>query len=166
MKDLVKRLSKNNLMFQIAFLTALTMIISSCEKDALAPESDNAALKKGRAMSAAAPALSDLSIAAIAIDEGFSELVEALSFVDRELDTGLVDLFLNGTDQYTVFAPTNEAFENLYEALGVGDISELDPELVLDVLFYHVTKGRRASNSVVPPREKGRSKHCWAKHLM
>ena len=90
------------------------------------------------------------SIAEVAIGAGFSELVEALSFVDAELDAGLVNLFLNGKDQYTVFAPTNDAFEALYGALGVGDITDLPAELVLDVLFYHVTEGRRASNSVLP----------------
>jgi transforming growth factor-beta-induced protein len=99
----------------------------------------------------AAPPPGEDPIAQIAIDAGFSELVGALVYVDKELGTGLVDLFLNGTDQYTVFAPTNEAFENLYAAQGVGGIENLDAELVLDVLLYHVTEGRRAANSVVPP---------------
>ena len=99
----------------------------------------------------AAPAPGPDSIAEIAIDAGFSELVGALVYVDEELDAGLVDLFLNGTDQYTVFAPTDEAFENLYESLEIDEISDLPPELVLDVLLYHVTEGRRAANSVVPP---------------
>jgi len=93
----------------------------------------------------------DQSIASIAIGAGFTELVGALSYVDDELDAGLVDLFLNGTDQYTVFAPTNDAFLALYEAFEVDEITEIDAGLVLDVLFYHVTEGRRASNSVVPP---------------
>jgi transforming growth factor-beta-induced protein len=99
----------------------------------------------------AAPPPGESSIAEIAIAAGFDELVGALVYVDTELGTGLVDLFLNGTDQYTVFAPTNEAFENLYAAQGVGGIEDLDAELVLAVLLYHVTEGRRAANSVVPP---------------
>jgi uncharacterized surface protein with fasciclin (FAS1) repeats len=98
-----------------------------------------------------APAPGDASIAEIAIGAGFDELVGALVYVDTELGTSLVDLFLTGTDQYTVFAPTNEAFENLYDFLEIDDITELPPELVLDVLLYHVTEGRRAANSVVPP---------------
>jgi uncharacterized surface protein with fasciclin (FAS1) repeats len=98
-----------------------------------------------------APAPGTDSIAQIAIDAGFTELVGALVYVDTELGTGLVDLFLNGTDQYTVSAPTNEAFENLYTTLGIDGISDLPAELVLDVLLYHVTEGRRAANSVVPP---------------
>ena len=100
----------------------------------------------------AAPSPGGESIAEIAIGAGFDELVGALVYVDEELDAGLVDLFLNGTDQYTVFAPTNEAFANLYEVLGedVSGIRDLPAELVLDVLLYHVTEGRRAANSVVP----------------
>jgi uncharacterized surface protein with fasciclin (FAS1) repeats len=99
-----------------------------------------------------APAPGPDSIAEIAIGAGFTELVGALLYVDEELDAGLVDLFLNGTDQYTVFAPTDEAFEGLYDFLGIDEISDLPPELVLDVLLYHVVEGRRAANSVVPPR--------------
>jgi len=99
----------------------------------------------------AAPRKGDLSIAEIAIAAGFDELVGALVYVDEELGAGLVDLFLEGTDQYTVFAPTNDAFEALYEALEIDGITDLPAELVLDVLLYHVTEGRRAANSVVPP---------------
>jgi len=98
-----------------------------------------------------APAPGTESIAAIAIAAGFDELVGALFYVDAELGAGLVDLFLNGRDQYTVFAPTNEAFEELYSLLGIDEITDLPPELVLDVLLYHVVEGRRAANSVVPP---------------
>ena len=99
-----------------------------------------------------APAPGPDSIATIALDAGFTELVGALVYVDEELDTSLVELFSEGTDQYTVFAPTNEAFEDLYDFLGIDKISDLPPELVLDVLLYHVVEGRRAANSVVPPR--------------
>jgi len=104
------------------------------------------------AMPNRAPAPGEDSIAAIAIAaDDFNELVAALVYVDTVLDAGLVDLFLDGTDQFTVFAPTNEAFEDLYGALGINEISDLPAEVVLDVLFYHVTEGRRAANSVVPP---------------
>jgi uncharacterized surface protein with fasciclin (FAS1) repeats len=99
----------------------------------------------------AAPSPGADSIAEIAIGAGFTELVGALVYVDAELDAGLVDLFLNGTDQFTVFAPTNAAFENLYAFLGIDEITDLPAELVLDVLLYHVAEGRRAANSVVPP---------------
>ncbi|MDX1629375.1 MAG: fasciclin domain-containing protein [Fulvivirga sp.] len=35
---------------------------------------------------------------------------------------------------------------------GYKKYSDLPAELVLDVLFYHVTEGRRGSNSVVPKK--------------
>jgi len=93
----------------------------------------------------------DQTIAEIAIEAEFDELVDALAYVDEELDAGLVDTFLNGKRQYSVFAPTDEAFEALYGALEIDGITDLPAELVLDVLLYHVTDGRRAANSVVPP---------------
>jgi uncharacterized surface protein with fasciclin (FAS1) repeats len=101
-------------------------------------------------------------IAAIAIDAGFSELVGALQYVDAELGAGLVDLFLNGREQYTVFAPTNDAFENLYGLLSVvlgasiTEITDVPAAVVLDVLRYHVVEGRRAAVSVVPQRGERR----------
>lgn len=104
------------------------------------------------------PAPGMYPIAQIATEKGFSELVEALAYVDTELDAGLIPLFLEGTDQFTVFAPTNEAFDDLYALLSVvlgapvTDVTDLPAEVVLDVLFYHVAEGRRGANSVVPKR--------------
>ncbi len=100
--------------------------------------------------SKAAPAPGNTPIAGIAVAAGFNELVSALVYVDKELNAGLVNLFANGKDQYTVFAPTDEAFKNLYMALNVDKITDLPATLVLDVLKYHVLEGRRAANSVVP----------------
>jgi uncharacterized surface protein with fasciclin (FAS1) repeats len=106
----------------------------------------------------AAPAPSDQTIADIAIGAGFTELVGALAYVDGELGTNLIELVADGTDQYTVFAPTNAAFQELYGLLSVvlggpvGGITDLPAEIVLDVLLYHVVEGRRAANSVVPAR--------------
>jgi uncharacterized surface protein with fasciclin (FAS1) repeats len=103
-----------------------------------------------------APAPGSLSIAEIAIDAGFDELVAALVYVDQELDAGLVDLFLEGRRQLTVFAPTDQAFEDLYALLSavldaeIDEVTDIPAPIVLDVLLYHVTPGRRAANSVVP----------------
>ncbi len=132
-------------------LGIIAIIAFSCEKDEFRKGPPDG-VPKGGNVNLGAPAPGDASIAAIAIDAGFDELVGALVYVDEELDAGLVDLFLDGTDQYTVFAPTNDAFEALYEALEIDGITDLEPELVLDVLLYHVAEGRRAANSVVPPR--------------
>lgn len=146
----MKTMKMNFKSLALVALVFTAVFAVSCNKEDFAPEqsftTEEVDLKKGRAL---APGTS--SIAQIAIGAGFSELVNALVHVDTELNTSLVDMFMNGTDQYTVFAPTNDAFEALYEFLGVDGITEVDAELVKNVLFYHVTEGRRASNSVVPP---------------
>ena len=121
----------------------------------LAPQLDESSISAARV---ASQAPGEASIAAIAIEGGFTQLVSALAYVDAEVGTGLVDLFLNGTDQYTVFAPSDEAFEDLYGLLSavlgaeIDEITDVPAEVVLDVLLYHVAEGRRGSNSVVPKR--------------
>lgn len=50
--------------------------------------------------------------------------------------------------QYTVFAPTNDAFDGLFAAAAANCI-DLTPELVGSVLRYHVAKGRRDSGQVI-----------------
>jgi len=144
--NLVKKLNLRNLALVGIFAMALFAV--SCDKandDYVPTSSEEMELKAGKAVKK-----SDMSIAEIAIGAGFDSLVVALQYVDTELDAGLVDLFLNGTDQYTVFAPTNDAFVGL---VGEGKISDLPAEIVLDVLLYHVIDGRRAANSVLPKKE-------------
>lgn len=134
----------------------ISMLIVSCQTDSidtsLDQQSKQTSIYETLTTARSGNAPGDTPIAAIAIDAGFNELVNALMYVDSELDAGLVDLFLNGTDQYTVFAPTDDAFFALYDALSVSDITEVDAQLVLNVLLYHVTEGRRSSNSVVPKK--------------
>lgn len=135
----------------IAALSILTLSCDNQEMDEMDVINSSTTSTTETLRSAnSAPKPGDAPIAKIAIDAGFTELVGALSYVDTELNAGLVDLFLNGKDQYTVFAPTNDAFKNLYVALGVEKITDLPPTLVLNVLKYHVVEGRRAANSVVP----------------
>lgn len=140
-------LTKTKSLSIIAILS-FSVFFVSCTKDEIGntSETTDLSLRNG------APAPGKDPIAKIAIDGGFSELVSALSYVDGELNTGLVNLFLNGKDQYTVFAPTNAAFQNLYSALGITKISDLPATLVKDVLLYHVVEGRRAANSVLPKK--------------
>ena len=96
--------------------------------------------------------IADIVVASAEADEPqFTLLLAALQY------TGLTDVFTGGS-QYTVFAPTDEAFLKLVESLEVGvdtpfdDIDAmLGEDTVANVLLYHVTNGRRASNSVVPP---------------
>lgn len=71
-------------------------------------------------------------------------------------DGAVVDL-LTGKDRYTLFAPTDAAFERLQRALGVTDPAPevtctLPQATVFNILAYHVTEGRRFSNSVFNKR--------------
>jgi len=78
-------------------------------------------------------------------NEDFSILVEAVVFA------GLADE-LDGNRQFTVFAPTNDAFEALLEALELTTeelFSEGNEGLVRDILLYHVAPGNRAAEDVV-----------------
>jgi transforming growth factor-beta-induced protein len=61
---------------------------------------------------------------------------------------GLVDT-LNGNRQFTVFAPTDAAFENLFTALGVSGIDQIPLDTLKAVLLYHVAPGERFSGDVV-----------------
>jgi transforming growth factor-beta-induced protein len=87
----------------------------------------------------------------------FDYLLGAVNcLTDGEGNNPVVEL-LTGSDKYTLFAPVDSAFEALQGALG---ISEPSPELtcavddifgegtLFTVLAYHVTDGRRFSNSV------------------
>lgn len=91
----------------------------------------------------------------IAIDNpDFSILVEAVVKAD------LVDA-LNGDGPFTVFAPVNSAFEELFSALGVSGIEEIDATTLTDVLLAHVVSGNVASgdlsNASVPTLNDSKS---------
>ena len=94
-----------------------TFALSSCEKDnggeiAIDQNSKMNLHETIVTMRNGAPAPGMSSIGQLAISSGFNELVNALMYVDTELNAGLVNLFVNGKEQYTVFAPTDEAFMN------------------------------------------------------
>jgi uncharacterized surface protein with fasciclin (FAS1) repeats len=86
-------------------------------------------------------------VAIAAADPQFSTLVDLVTFAE-------LDGVLANEGQFTVFAPTNAAFDALIAAL-IGEIGEVatnellnDKAFVTDVLLYHVTDGRRFSNSL------------------
>ena len=75
--------------------------------------------------------------------DGFTVLSAALEA------TGL-DEVLDGKKQYTVFAPTDEAFMELLKDQGLTPEQLLSqPELVAAVLKFHVTRGNRYASSVL-----------------
>jgi uncharacterized surface protein with fasciclin (FAS1) repeats len=82
------------------------------------------------------------TIAEISEGDAFTTLNFALNA------TGLYDV-LDGKGQYTVFAPTDAAFDALEAANpGITGFLVANPDVLTEVLLYHVTDGRRWSNSV------------------
>ena len=76
-------------------------------------------------------AIVDIAVA----DDQFSILVASLT------KAGLVDT-LKGDSPFTVFAPTNTAFEALLKDLGVTAEELLAREDLKDILLYHVVSGK------------------------
>ena len=68
------------------------------------------------------------------------------SLITAVVTAGLDDT-LDSRGQYTVFAPTDAAFEAL--GLTPGVIAGLDPAFLQNVLLYHVSNGRLDSGDVV-----------------
>ncbi|MEH6706224.1 MAG: fasciclin domain-containing protein [Galbibacter orientalis] len=81
-----------------------------------------------------------------AANPSFSILVEALG----RLGNTYTDL-LSGTDgaPFTVFAPTNEAFENLLSMLGASSLDDIDDATLEAVLTYHVVAGSNATSGTL-----------------
>jgi len=110
-------------------LIALVMLISACSKD---DDTDN--------NTQTPPQKSIVEIATS--DNNFSILVEALSKAD--LVTAL-----EGDGPFTVFAPTNAAFETLFQTLGVDGINDLTAEALTPILLYHVVGSKASSSDLV-----------------
>lgn len=95
------------------------------------------------------PLDADIVTVASSVDD-FSTLVQALEAAE------LVD-DLQGEGPFTVFAPTNEAFDDLDTLLtseyGIGVADLLEPEnqeLLQEVLTYHVVPGAAVPSSDIP----------------
>ena len=82
------------------------------------------------------------TVVGVAINNpAFSILVEAVIKADL---AGT----LSGTGPFTVFAPTNTAFEALFTQLGVSGIADLTREQLTPILLYHVVSGNVLSTQL------------------
>ncbi len=95
------------------------------------------------------------SVVAIAAgNPDFSILVEAVT------KAGLAEA-LSAEGPFTVFAPTNAAFESLFSKLGVSGIKDLTAEQLTPILTYHVVSGKvmstDLSNTTVGTLNEGNS---------
>jgi len=86
--------------------------------------------------------LTPTSAVDIAINNSnFSILVEAV------VKAGLAET-LSGPGPFTIFAPTNDAFEALFDALNVNGIEDLSAEALIPILQYHVVSGNVLSTDL------------------
>jgi len=74
-------------------------------------------------------------------NENFSILVQAV------VKAGLVET-LSGSGPFTIFAPTNAAFQELFTTIGVSGISDLTAEQLIPILTYHVVSGNVRSTDL------------------
>ena len=97
----------------------------------------------------------EMNVVEIAIaDERFSILVEAVS------KAGLVDA-LSAEGPYTVFAPTNDAFEMLFDELGVKGVQDLTAEQLTPILLYHVVSGKVMAADVKSGKVSTLNEDAW-----
>ena len=93
------------------------------------------------AESRTAEAVKDPTIVDIAAgNPNFTTLVAAVQ------EAGLVDT-LNGNRQFTVFAPTNDAFAAI--GLNAGNIAAVPDDVLKGILLYHVAPGNREASDVL-----------------
>lgn len=127
---------KQSLVFTM--LLALVFVFTSCEKDPIQED-----LNAVDAHAKVSPASQQGEVSIVELAETDGRFTVLLSLLEQ---TGLKEMFETGTDQYTVFAPTDAAFAAFLEEN--PDFSPTQNELI-NILTYHVTDGRRFSNSVL-----------------
>lgn len=82
---------------------------------------------------------------AIAVNASTGEFGDLIAAVQR---AGLVQT-LDGNRQFTVFAPTDAAFDALFQALDVSGVDEIPVGTLRAVLLHHVAPGRHFSVDVL-----------------
>ena len=83
--------------------------------------------------------------AAIAVNASTGEFDHLIAAVVR---TGLAGT-LDGNRQFTVFAPTDAAFEALFAQLGVTGVQDIPVPTLTAVLLHHVAPGERFAADVL-----------------
>jgi uncharacterized surface protein with fasciclin (FAS1) repeats len=74
-------------------------------------------------------------------DANLSSLVSALERAD-------LDQVFAGTDEYTLFAPSNAAFSQLLTDLGANSLNDIPVDVLTNVLLNHVVSGEKKAASL------------------
>ncbi len=122
----------------------ITTAVAAVAALALAVPAANAA--KPSWAEAATPG--DHNLVELAAGAGLSSLIDAVLLSDDVCDTSFAATLSGKKGQFTVFAPTNAAFEPIFQLLGTLDEEALC-EVLPSTLAYHVTTGRHHSMDVV-----------------
>ena len=80
----------------------------------------------------------------VEVAQGNTNLTTLVSALQR---AGLVDA-LSGTDQLTVFAPTNAAFSTLLTSLGYTKLEDVPVDALKNILLNHVVSGEVRSSAL------------------
>ena len=156
---------KRSIILALSLVGILSLV--ACSDDVTGPADTMSADKSGPLgldLSNRAPAPGNQTIAEVADAAGFNLLLAAVGYIAETNPESAIVARLLDNSQLTVFAPTDEAFLNLVDAvsdlLDEDILDEQGPFAAIDALLgegtieavvsYHVTEGRRASNSVVP----------------
>lgn len=133
----------------LSIVLVFALMFTSCDDVTNSSLNENSELNQVTKVKGPAdknPVSSSSSILEIAAsNDDFSILAQAVVFAD-------LDEALNAKRQLTVFAPTNEAFVALLDALDLTAeelFAEENKELVRNILLYHVASGKRQAKSVV-----------------
>ena len=123
----------NKLILRVSyFLLAGSLVLASCKKE---DEEDKIVT----------PVQEMDDIIDVALAQGFDSLAVALT------EANLVSTFQgDGSGPFTVFAPTNLAFENLINSNPAWNrISDINTALLTEVLKFHVLEGKVTSSQIV-----------------
>lgn len=135
--------------FSAIVIVSAAMALFGCADEATVSAPDLSA--SGRAQVLDTAARPGQTIAEIAGTLAASDTPEFTTLVAALTAADLVDV-LNGKGQYTVFAPTDAAFQKLFDnpefPLSPGELLA-DKDLLRSVLLYHVAPGRRTSEDVL-----------------
>ena len=148
-------------LLKVLALGVLSVGVTSCSSPtASSPVDPSSAAGAPSSLSPGNSSVQTTPFPAAGAKPGDTTIVEIVLADDGEFDVlqaavvraGLVDA-LNGNAQYTVFAPTDLAFVTTLgvanEAAAVAAVNGLPVDTLTDILLYHVTNGRRNSNSVL-----------------
>ncbi|MGW8283488.1 MAG: fasciclin domain-containing protein [Gemmatimonadota bacterium] len=134
----------------LTLVFAIALSAAACNDDATGPNTEPSFVKGGNAQNSL-PTIVDI----VVTDDGEFDALQTVV-----VRSGLADV-LSGDRPFTVFAPTDAAFGDLFDALGVPGATPEEqadnacpvatgcPDFVVTTVLYHVVNGRRYANSVL-----------------